>query len=143
LECFYRSEYEHEYHSLCSFVLIVVDRCCCTDSRGCADSCSCVNSRSSGHSRSCAHNQGRPSPVIESIMHIAYFSPISTKFIHFPYFCKIYFFCLIYVSCSPYFDHEAFMHHALQVLDAPAHSHSFVMISIVALLWLPMGWSVE
>src|SRR6218665_1771993 len=40
------------------------------------------------------------------------FNPISTKFT---------FFGLIYVFLlPPYFDHDAFMHHALHVLDAPA-----------------------
>jgi len=29
------------------------------------------------------------------------------------------FFGLIYTLCFPYFDHDAFMHHALHILDAP------------------------
>src|SRR6218665_3066713 len=38
------------------------------------------------------------------------FPPISTKFT---------FLGLIYVFCFPYFDHDAFMHHTLHILDAP------------------------
>jgi len=53
-----------------------------------------------------------------------------------PYFCKIDkfpYFRSIYVSLltstlrfllSPYFDHDAFMHHALHVLNAPGNSYS-------------------
>src|SRR6218665_1655747 len=60
------------------------------------------------------------------MMHI---SPISTKFINFPYFIKISKFSHIFVQftflakftfyCFPYFDQAAFVHHALHVLDAP------------------------
>jgi len=48
-------------------------------------------------------------------------SPISTKFIYFPYFCSIYIFGLIFLYFTPaYFDHDVFMQHSLHVLDAPA-----------------------
>src|SRR6218665_1371528 len=51
------------------------------------------------------------------------FPPISAKFIKSPYFRSIYGFLLIYAFakfrffCFPLFDHDAFMHHALHVLD--------------------------
>ena len=63
------------------------------------------------------------------MMHIAY-SPYFYNIYKFhPYFRKMYtfppisakfmFFCLVYVFfIPPYFDHDAFMHHALHVLDA-------------------------
>ena len=62
----------------------------------------------------------RPSPRPKSMMHIAYS--------HAPYFHKTYKFTLLFpqnlrfllnfrVFASPYFDHDAFMHHALHVLD--------------------------
>jgi len=63
------------------------------------------------------------------MMHIAYFpSPYFNKIYNFPlfwqnllifpYFRSIDIFCLIYVFLlPPYFDHDAFMHHALHVLD--------------------------
>jgi len=41
------------------------------------------------------------------------FTLISAKFINPPIFIL---FCL---GASPYFDHDAFMHHALHILDAP------------------------
>src|SRR6218665_690744 len=67
---------------------------------------------------------------LKPIMHIAYFPPISRKFINFlppiftktinfPVFCNLRLFCLIYfLLACPYFDHEAFMPHTLHVLDA-------------------------
>src|SRR6218665_205931 len=65
------------------------------------------------------------------MMHIAYSSFISAKFINSPYFRKIYKFPLYFVQftfcllnlhffASPYFDHDTFTHHALHLLDAPA-----------------------
>ena len=44
----------------------------------------------------------------------------SPAFLHFPLFSfNLRVFCLIYVLfASPYFDHGAFMHHAMHVLDA-------------------------
>jgi len=54
------------------------------------------------------------------MMHIAY-SPSFHKIYKFPYFREIDAFCLICVFCFPLlFDHDAFMHHTLHVLDAPA-----------------------
>jgi len=57
----------------------------------------------------------------KSMIHIAY-SPYytkMTKFINSPYFRSIYVFCLIYVFDFPlFFNHDAFMHHSLHVLDA-------------------------
>src|SRR6218665_3358965 len=47
------------------------------------------------------------------------FSPISAKFIHFPLFPQN----LRYFA-SPHFDHDAFMHHVLHVLDAPVTGQS-------------------
>jgi len=32
---------------------------------------------------------------------------------------NLHVFCLIYFFYFPYFDHDAFTHHALHVLDAP------------------------
>ena len=55
------------------------------------------------------------SPYFHKIYKFPYFS----KIYKFPYFRSIYCFCLIYVF-PPYFDHDAFMHHALHVLDASA-----------------------
>src|SRR6218665_891831 len=65
-------------------------------------------------------------PSLKSMMHEAY--SISAKF---PYFRKISKFPLfsfklcsfgfINFFASPNFDHDAFMHHALHVLDAPAY----------------------
>jgi len=53
------------------------------------------------------------------------FPPISAKCINSPYFLSIDFIGLIYLFLlPPYFDHAAFMHHALHVLDAPEqHEH--------------------
>ena len=56
--------------------------------------------------------QGRPSP---NNAYSTYFR----KIYKFPYFREIYVFCLIDVFAPLYFEHDAFMHHALQVLDAP------------------------
>ena len=68
-----------------------------------------------------SHVHTKASVPLKPIMHIA-LPPISTKFIHFPQ--KFTFFGLIYVFIvSPYFDHGTFMHHALHVLDTPAHTH--------------------
>ena len=62
----------------------------------------------------------------KTMIHIAH-SPISTKFPLFPrnlwipYFRKNYGFLLnLRFFSSPYFDQDAFMRQALQVLDAPA-----------------------
>ena len=70
-------------------------------------------------------SQSRPSPKL--MMHIAYYHYF-TKIINtqlfriiykFPNFRSTYvFFGLISVFASIYFDHDAFMHHALHVLDA-------------------------
>src|SRR6218665_497206 len=64
--------------------------------------------------------------------------PIFTKALYFPLFRKIYYFppifptfslissnlhvfCMLYVILSsPYFDHDAFMHQTMHILDAPA-----------------------
>jgi len=72
--------------------------------------------------------QGRPSPM--PMTHIAY-SPISTKCINYPLFStKIYKFLPTFVHfafwlnlrlfASPYYDHDAFTHLVLHVLDVPA-----------------------
>src|SRR6218665_91003 len=49
--------------------------------------------------------------------------PISAKFMNFhPIFVQLTFFCLIYASfANPCFDCDAFMHHALHVLDTPVN----------------------
>src|SRR6218665_1321356 len=60
------------------------------------------------------------------MMHISYspcfpkkiINPLFLQNLYIPYFWKIYVFGLIYVFASPYFDHDAFMHLALHVLDA-------------------------
>ena len=53
-----------------------------------------------------------------SVLHIPQF-PQNLKI--FPYLHKIYLFILnLRVMAYPYFDNDAFMHHALHVLDAPA-----------------------
>src|SRR6218665_491680 len=43
-------------------------------------------------------------------------SPIFAEFMHFPLFS----FNLRFFFFSPYFDHDAFMHHASHILNAPA-----------------------
>src|SRR6218665_625307 len=56
----------------------------------------------------------------KAMMHIAY-SPYFRKMYKFPpILFKFPYFYLIYFFSSPYFDHDAFMHHALHVLDAHA-----------------------
>jgi len=45
--------------------------------------------------------------------------PISAKCINFPYFCPVYDSCLIYVFLLPYFDHDAFIHLALNSIYTP------------------------
>jgi len=64
--------------------------------------------------------QGCPSSLNQYI--IAYSSPISKIFLIFPLFPQNYWifphFLSIYVFCFPYFDHDAFTHHAFHVLDA-------------------------
>lgn len=54
-------------------------------------------------------------PVLENVLN----SPIFQKKYKFhPIFCLIYIvFCLIYFFSSPYFDYDAFIHHALYILD--------------------------
>jgi len=49
-------------------------------------------------------------------MHI---SPLFQFFYKSPYIGKIYDFLLFTFFCFPYFDHDAFMHHALHALEAP------------------------
>ena len=67
---------------------------------------------------------------VHSPNRMIHISPIYIKIINSPYFHKIYtfpptyakftFFGLVYVFCFPHFDHDAFMHHTLHGLDAPA-----------------------
>jgi len=46
----------------------------------------------------------------------------------FTYLFSIYVFLLPnLLFLIPYFDHDAFMHHALHVLDAPGHNHVYNM----------------
>ena len=52
------------------------------------------------------------------------------KFLHFrknfkflPIFVQFTYFCLIYFYCFTLFDHDAFMHQALHVLDASVPTH--------------------
>src|SRR6218665_2058365 len=61
-------------------------------------------------------SQRRPSSA-KSMMH---FPSISIQLINSPYFRSIFFFS--YVFSFPYFDNDAFMHHALYILDAPEGS---------------------
>jgi len=71
------------------------------------------------------------------IMHIAYSSyfhkickipPITAKFINFPMiFIQFTFFA------SPYFDHDAFTHHALHVMDAPDENHHAMQVIVIGL----------
>src|SRR6218665_3129044 len=60
---------------------------------------------------SCMHADAFILP--KPMMHVAY-SPISVKFINSPYFCSS-----LFLGLPPYVDHDAFMHYALHVLDAP------------------------
>jgi len=62
------------------------------------------------------HCQGRPFP--KSMMHM-HIPPISKKIINFTsLFVQFTFLCLIYIpSLPPYFDHDAFTHHAIYILD--------------------------
>jgi len=55
-------------------------------------------------------------------MHIL---PISAKFIKLPIFVL---FCFL---ASPYFDHDAFTHHALHVLDASVRAHVAFKLSLL------------
>jgi len=48
-----------------------------------------------------------------------YIPPISAKFIHSPISAKCKFLLNLCLFASSYFEHDAFMHHALHVLDAP------------------------
>jgi len=77
-------------------------------------------------------------PFFSHWPHISNFPPIFAISIHFPLFRKILnfpllfqispgfrklyvFFYILYVFLvSPYFDHDAFMHHTMHILDAPA-----------------------
>jgi len=81
---------------------------------------------------SCMENVNRVNPPPKSMMHILYlplfpiskkilnFPPISKKFLNFPpIFVQFTFFWLnLRLFASPYFDHDAFMCHALHALDA-------------------------
>jgi len=70
------------------------------------------------------------------MMHVAYspyfhkiykFPYISVKFINFFLFSYNLLFCFIHVFFAPpYFDHDAFTHHALHILDASAHSRYYI-----------------
>jgi len=52
------------------------------------------------------------------------FPPTFSNFSPAPWFRKIYVFYIPYAFfVSPYFDHDAFMHHAMHVLDAPVYIH--------------------
>src|SRR6218665_4227547 len=55
-----------------------------------------------------------PSPCVEPPLNCIF--PYFHKMYKCPCFRSIYVFCLIYVICSSYFDHDAFMHHALSSL---------------------------
>jgi len=63
-------------------------------------------------------------------MHIAY-SPYFCKIYKFPrIFIRLTFFGLIYpFFTSPYFDHDAFTHHAIHVLDAPGDNDQLLKLS--------------
>ena len=56
---------------------------------------------------------------LKPMMHIE-FPHISAKCINFLLFSLNVFFPNL-CFCFPYFDHDAFMHHALEVIDAPAN----------------------
>ena len=56
------------------------------------------------------------SPPISGKLLSPYFLKVPTDFVQFT--CFIYFMCF---SFLPYFDHDAFMHHTMHVLDAPGH----------------------
>ena len=82
----------------------------------------------------CLSHQGHTSPL-KPKMHIEYFPylekiyksqpPISTKCINFPIFLFILrgFLPNLRFFASLYFDHDAFLHNALHVLDAPDRMH--------------------
>ena len=67
------------------------------------------------------------SPIFPVSVH---FPPVSRKLLFSPYFGKFppcfrkihllftYFMCILFL---PYFDHDAFMHHPMHVLDAPGY----------------------
>jgi len=50
---------------------------------------------------------------------ISTFHPFPLNLYISPYFQKITFFPNLRFLLPPYFDHDAFMHHALYILDAP------------------------
>jgi len=53
------------------------------------------------------------------------------KFVNFPYVHSIYIFWLnLHFLLPPYFDPDAFMHHALHVLDAPARTLNGALWSV-------------
>ena len=59
------------------------------------------------------------SPISKKIIN---FPPIVAKCINFPYIHSNYVFLPnLHFFASPYFDHDAFMRHALHMLDSPAH----------------------
>src|SRR6218665_1870370 len=73
-----------------------------------------------------------------------HFPPVSRKLLSPPYFSKFpslcfrkihllftYFLC---ISFTPYFDHDAFMHHLMHVLDAPGVIKEFFSEIVVVLV---------
>jgi len=60
----------------------------------------------------------------KSMTHILYIPPIYTKFINSPIFDKFRIFVEFTYFASPYFDHDAFIHHALHVLNVPDLSYT-------------------
>src|SRR6218665_126411 len=68
-------------------------------------------------------------PQISNSLCFSTFPPVSRKLLFPPYFQKFSplfsknspaFYILFVYFVSPYFDHDAFMHHPMHVLDAPA-----------------------
>ena len=79
--------------------------------------------------------QRRASPT-KPTMHLAY-SPYFDKIVNLPISANFFNFLHIFVQFTsfglnlrffgfPYFDHDAFTHHTLHVLDAPAGIDSFI-----------------
>src|SRR6218665_2721559 len=85
-------------------------------------------------------------PIFAKRLHI----PLFRKIYYFPYFDKEFTcFSILYVFSFPsYFDHDTFMHHTMEVLDAHAdllaNLHTYLLTDLLTyfLTYLLTGWMI-